>query len=48
MRYALTLEHLLELGLATPGGKLTAVVRQDLTRGSPLAYGALDHLEHGL
>jgi hypothetical protein len=48
VRYALTLEHLLELGLATPGSKLTAVVRQDLTGRSPLAYGALDYFEHSL
>ena len=48
MRYALTLENLLKLGLATPGGELAAVVRQDLAGSSPLPYSALEHFEHSL
>jgi hypothetical protein len=48
VRYALSLEHLLELGLTTPGGELAAVVRQDLPGSSPLAYGTLDHFKHSL
>jgi hypothetical protein len=41
MQYALSLEHLLELGLATPSGELAAIVRQDLPGSSPLAYSTL-------
>jgi hypothetical protein len=48
VRYALTFENLLELSLTTPGSKLTAVVRQNLSGGSPLAYGPLDYFEHSL
>jgi hypothetical protein len=48
VRYALTLEYLLELGLATPGGELAAVVRQYLAGSAPLAYSTLDHFEHSL
>jgi hypothetical protein len=44
----LALQYLLEARLAPPGCKLAAVVRQDLPRGSPLAYGPLDHFEHRL
>ncbi len=44
----LALEHLLEPGLATPGSKLAAVVRQDLPRRSPLAYGSLDHFQDSI
>ena len=42
----LPLEYLLEPCLTAPGSKLSAVVRQDLPRGSPLAYGSLDHFEN--
>jgi hypothetical protein len=48
MRYALTLEHLLEPGLSTPSRKLPAVVRQDLSGSSPLSYGPLYHFQHSL
>jgi hypothetical protein len=44
----LPLEYLLEPCLAPPGSKLSAVVRQDLPGGSPLADGSLDHFEHRL
>jgi hypothetical protein len=44
----LPLEYLLEPCLTAPGSKLSAVVRQDLPRGSPLAYGSLDHFQDGL
>jgi hypothetical protein len=44
----LTLQHLLKLRLAAPGGKLPAVVRQDLPGSPPLAYSALYHFQHGL
>jgi hypothetical protein len=48
VRYALTFENLLKLGLPTPGCELPAVVRQDLPGGSPLAYSAFYHFEHCL
>jgi hypothetical protein len=43
----LPLENFLEPCLAAPGSKLSAVVRQDLPGSAPLAYGSLDHFEHG-
>jgi hypothetical protein len=42
----LPLQDLLEPRLATPGSKLAAVVRQDLSRCAPLAYGSFDHLQN--
>jgi hypothetical protein len=48
VRYALTLENLLKLRLATPCGKLPAVVREYLPGSSPLPYSALYHFEHSL
>jgi hypothetical protein len=46
MADALPLEHLLKPCLPPPGSKLPPVVRQDLSGGSPLADGSLDHLKH--
>jgi hypothetical protein len=48
VRYALSLQHLLEPGLPTPGRKLAAVVREYLPWCSPLAYSTLDHFEYSL
>jgi hypothetical protein len=48
VRYTLTLKNLLELGLATPGGELPAIVREYLPGSSPLAYSALEDFEHSL
>jgi hypothetical protein len=44
----LALENLLEPGLAPPRSKLSTIVRQDLPRCAPLAYGSLDHFQHRL
>jgi hypothetical protein len=44
----LALENLLEPRLAPPRSKLSTIVRQDLPRGAPLAYGTLDYFEHRL
>jgi hypothetical protein len=41
----LSFEYLLEPCLATPGGKLAAVVRQDFPRCAPLTYGSLYHFQ---
>ena len=48
MGHALALEDLLELCLPAPGCELPAVVRKDLPRSSPLAYGALNYLKDSL
>jgi hypothetical protein len=48
MGHALALENLLELRLTSPGRELAAVVRKDLPRGSPLAYGPLHYLKDGI
>ena len=45
---ALLFEHFLEAGLTSPGNKLPAVVRQDLTRRAPLTDRSFDHLQHGV
>jgi hypothetical protein len=42
----LPLEHLLEPRLPSPGGKLSTVVRKDLSRRSPLADGSLEHFQY--
>jgi hypothetical protein len=44
----LALQNLLEPCLAPPGSKLAAVVRQDLPRRAPLAYGSFDHFQDGI
>jgi hypothetical protein len=44
----LLLEHPLKTCLAPPGHELAPVIREDLSRGSPLADGALEDLEDGL
>jgi hypothetical protein len=44
----LLLEHLLKARLAAPGYELSSIVREDLSRGTPLSQRALQNLEHGL
>jgi hypothetical protein len=44
---ALLLEYPLEPRLAPPGHELAPVVRENLPRGSPLADGSFQDLEHG-